>query len=122
MMEANDTIRRKRRKLKRRIWALASSPLMRGSLVERRRKCGKENCKCARDPEGLHTGLFLTAQIDGRTRAMHIRPDDEERVRDALAAYDSLWRIINQLTAIEFDQLKFEVKQRKMTRKKAAKG
>ncbi len=72
---------------------------MRGSLVERLRRCGKPNCACARDPRTRHGGKFLSVQLDGRTHALHVRPEDEAKVRAAIAAYTKLWHLINALTA-----------------------
>ncbi|MDD5309429.1 MAG: hypothetical protein PHU25_19100 [Deltaproteobacteria bacterium] len=98
--------------------ALSLAPLMRGSVVDRLRRCGKPNCACATDPEARHGGRFLTVHLEGRTRALHVRPQDEERVRDAIAAYDRLWEIINELTACELSDLAREARERRRSRRR----
>jgi hypothetical protein len=98
--------------------ALTLEPLMRGSVVDRLRRCGKPNCACATDPASRHGGRFLTVHLDGRTRALHVRPEDEERVRNAIAAYDRLWEIINELTACELSDLSREVRERRRSRRR----
>ena len=99
---------RRREELRQQLRALSLQPLMRGSLVERRRRCGRPNCACARDPSRLHGGKFLTVQLQGRTHALHVRPEDEARVRAAIGAYTRLWELINELTVCELSDLRRE--------------
>ncbi len=91
---------------------------MRGSLVTRRRRCGRPNCACAHDPARRHGGLFLTVQLDGRTHALHVRPDDEAPVRAALGAYTQLWDLINALTACELADLRRAARERRRRRRR----
>lgn len=91
---------------------------MRGSLVERLRKCGKPNCACARDPSARHGGLFLTVHLDGRTQAVHVRPEEEQHVRDAIEGYDRLWAVINGLTTCELADLRRGVRERRRARQR----
>ena len=109
---------RRRRLLHEQLRALSFEPLMRGSLVERLRRCGRPNCACARDPAARHGGKFLTVFLDGRTQAIHVRPEDEQRVRDAIAAYARLWDIINGLTTCELADLRREVRERRRARRR----
>ena len=115
--DRTETLRR-RGKLHEEMRALSHEPLMRGSLVERLRKCGRSNCACAKDPAARHGGKFLTVHLDGRTEAVHVRPDDEERVRRAITAYAKLWEIINALTACELADLKREARDRRRSRQR----
>ena len=91
---------------------------MRGSLVERVRRCGRPNCACADDPRRQHAGKFLTVQLDGRTHALHVRPEDEARVRAAIGAYTRLWKLINELTACELSDLRREARERRRARRR----
>jgi len=104
---------RRRLRLREELRALSLEPLMRGSLVERRRRCGRPNCACAKDPGKLHGGRFLTVQVQGRTHAVHVRPEDEARVAAAIGAYHRLWDLINQLTLCELSDLKREAGERR---------
>ncbi len=91
---------------------------MRGSLVERLRRCGRPNCACARDPRKRHGGKFLTVQVGGRTNALHVRPEDERKVRGALGAYTKLWELINGLTECELSDLRREARERRRSRRR----
>lgn len=94
---------------------------MRGSIVERRRKCGKDNCACAKDPDARHGGKVITVFLDGRTQVLALRGEDEPRVRSAIAAYERAWKIINELTACELSDLKRQVRERqRATRRRRA--
>ena len=109
---------RRRRRLREQLRALSEAPLMRGSLVERRRRCGRPNCACAHDPGRRHGGKFLTVPLAGRTQALHVRPEDEAWVRAALAAYGRLWQIINALTVCELSDLRREARERRRARRR----
>ena len=118
MASDREDTQRRRRQLHQELRALSFEPLMRGSIVERLRRCGRPNCACARDPEARHGGQFLTVSLDGRTQALHLRPDDEPRVRQAIASYQRLWDIINGLTACELSDLRREAKERRRSRRR----
>lgn len=91
---------------------------MRGSLVERLRRCGRSNCACAHDPRRRHGGKFLTVQLHGRTQALHVRPEDEAKVRAATSAYTRLWELINELTVCELSDLRREARERRRARRR----
>jgi hypothetical protein len=110
---------RRRRQLQAQLLALSGEHLMRGSIVERRRRCGRSNCACARDPDARHGGRVLTVYLAGRTHALHLRPEDEARVRQAISAYRRLWEIINGLTACEIGDLRREGRERRRARRRA---
>lgn len=118
MASDRETTQRRRRALHEQLRAFSHEPLMRGSLVERLRRCGKPNCACARDPRKRHGGKFLSVQLDGRTHALHVRPEDEARVRAAIGAYARLWNLINELTACELSDLKREARERRRARRR----
>src|SRR5258705_7081554 len=99
---------RRRHYLRQQLRALSFEPLMRGSLVERLRRCGRPNCACAHDPRRRHGGKFLTVQLGGRTHALHVRPEDEAKVRAAIGAYPRLWNVINELAGCELSDLRRE--------------
>ena len=117
MGSEREDIQRRRRHLHEELRALSFEPLMRGSIVERVRKCGRANCACARDPSARHSGQFFTVHLDGRTQALHIRSEDEEEVRAAIMAYQRLRGIINDLTACELAELRRQVRERRRARR-----
>lgn len=91
---------------------------MRGSIVERVTKCGKPNCACAKDPDARHRGKVLTVSLEGRVQTLALRQEDETRVRAAIDAYESAWRVINGLTACELADLRRQVRERRRASKR----
>ena len=61
-------------------------------------------------------GRVLSVSLDGRTRGLHVRIDDVERVRTAIAGYERLWEIVNALTACEVADLRREARDRRRAR------
>ena len=94
---------------------------MRGSIVERVRRCGRAACACAKDPGARHRERYISIHLDGHTVAIHLRPEDEARVRQAMEAYARLWEIINGLTACEVADLRREAQERVRGRRRRAK-
>lgn len=73
--------------------------LMRGSLYERERKCGRAACTCATGGP-RHTGLQLTVNVGGRTRTRYVRQGERAVIEGRIAAYRRLWEIVEELTAV----------------------
>ena len=74
----------------------------RGSLNEVRRKCGKPNCACAAPGHPGHGPQWnLTRKVDGRTRAVHLRPGPElEKARREVAEYERFRDLVGQVTEV----------------------
>lgn len=51
-----------------------------GSFVERRRSCGKANCRCA-DGQHLHTQYQLSVLAEGKLKTFNVPPQAAEEVR-----------------------------------------
>ena len=118
MVSNRGQIERRRGRLREQLRALSAQPLMRGSVVERVRRCGRANCACARDPQARHRGTFFTVHLQGATRAVHVRPQDEAAVRAAVAAYQRLWTLIDALTACELADLRRQAGGRRRARRR----
>lgn len=73
--------------------------LMRGSVYERERKCGRAACACATGGP-RHKGLQLTVNVGGRTRTRYVRQGERAAIESKIAAYRRLWEIVEQLTAV----------------------
>ena len=58
---------------------VADQPLLRGSLVQMHRKCGKKGCHCEKGEK--HPGLYLALRDQGKRRMVYIPPALEETVR-----------------------------------------
>jgi hypothetical protein len=99
-----------------RIRSLCGAPLMRGSIVERTRRCGRRECACATDPAARHRGLCLSVHLDGKTHAVHLRPEDVDRARAGVETYNRLWELLTRLTQCELDMLRFAAGERRRGR------
>src|SRR5260221_5189603 len=74
----------------------------RGSLNEVRRKCGKPGCACAApDHRGHGPQWNLTRKVEGRTRAVHLKPGPElEKARREVAEYERFRGLVGQVTEV----------------------
>lgn len=62
-------------------------PIRRGSLYERRMKCGQAACACQHDPQAAHGPYFtLTQKVEGQTRSRYIPPEQAPVVRRQIEA------------------------------------
>ena len=118
MLSQRQETQRRRRQLHAELRAVAFAPLMRGSVIDRKRRCGRAKCACASDSAARHPEKYLSVHLEGRTVAVHLRPEDEERVRRAIEAYERLWAIINGLTACEVADLRREARARARGRRR----
>ncbi len=54
-----------------------------GSFVERKRSCGRPNCRCT-DGEHLHSQFQISVLIDGKPKALNIPAELAEKVREKI--------------------------------------
>src|SRR6266576_108022 len=68
-------------------------PMRRGSLCERRMKCGQGACACQHDPKAAHGPYFLlTQKVEGKTRSRYVSPEQAPVVRRLPNWILKLWR------------------------------
>ena len=74
----------------------------RGSLNEVRRKCGKPGCACAAaDHPGHGPQWNLTRKVEGRTRAVHLKPGPElAKARGEVAEYERFRDLVGQVMEV----------------------
>lgn len=60
-------------------------PLVKGTLYDRRRQCGREGCRCGRGQP--HVSLAFSLSEDGRTKHPPLRDLELERLRGPVANY-----------------------------------
>jgi hypothetical protein len=73
-------------------------PLVKGSVYEMARKCGKPTCACARGQ--LHKSLVLSWSHQGKTRLKSIPPDRLQELRRKSEEYLRFRRARAQVTVI----------------------
>jgi hypothetical protein len=80
--------------------------LLRGSLLERPRFCGKAGCKCTRG-EPHPPGLYLSRLVEGTARHLFIKAADHGRARREALDYRGFRRALRRWRAIakELNQL-----------------
>lgn len=54
-----------------------------GSFVERKRSCGRPNCRCA-DGKNLHSQFQISVLVDGKPKALNIPAELAEEVREKI--------------------------------------
>jgi len=79
-------------------------PVIRGTVYELKRKCGKPNCKCARGE--LHTRMVVSASERGKTRLQVIPHGSLVEVQAKVRRYQELRRVRARLGEIYRKMLK----------------
>ena len=79
--------------------------LMRGTVYERPRKCGRSSCTCAGADGPKHTTRQLVVNLKGRTHTRYVRTGEMEKVQALVAAYAELWEIVTELTEVNLELL-----------------
>ena len=73
--------------------------LMRGTLYEPQRKCGRASCTCATGGP-RHPTLRLNVTLHGRTRTRFVRQAERPQVQAMVAAYKRWWTLVTELTEV----------------------
>lgn len=95
------------RKLYSKLRTLLNEPgLIRGSLVEMKRVCGKKSCQCSSDPDRKHRSLYLGLRIDGKQRMIYVPAEWEDRVREWTNRYSEMREVLEQLSLKSLERLK----------------
>lgn len=101
---SSPTLRRRRTALLRQLPALQA--ILRGSLVERYKRCGKPGCKCATGP-GHGPKYYLSISHSGEHPQMDYVPQGAvAQVREYLANYQRTRDILEEICAINRELLR----------------
>ena len=76
--------------------------LLRGSLLERPKFCGKPGCKCTRG-EPHPPGLYLSRRVGYTARHLFIRSADHERARREALDYKEFRQALRRWRGIDND-------------------
>jgi len=74
--------------------------MLRGSLLERPKFCGKPGCKCTKG-QPHPPGLCLSRLVNGTVRQIFIRAADHERARKEALAYKEYRQALRRWRAID---------------------
>ena len=101
--QSSSTLRKRRQAFLRKVPPLTA--ILRGSLIERYKPCGKPGCKCARGP-GHGPKYYLSVSHYGRRPQMDYVPqDDQSQASECLANYHRLREILDEVCAINHELL-----------------
>jgi hypothetical protein len=78
--------------------------LIRGSLLVRRRVCGKPTCRCTRGAS--HESLYLVISQAARTRQVFVPKDWEPAVRRWVAEYHRARDLLEAISRLYWEQLR----------------
>jgi len=70
-----------------------------GSFVERRRPCGRANCRCA-DGKHPHVQYLLSVLWQGQPRTFHVPAAEAEQVRQRVELYRRFRRAAAQIAEL----------------------
>src|ERR1700692_4139926 len=97
-------LRKRRAQLLRQMPALDT--LLRGSLIERYKRCGKPGCKCANGP-GHGPKYYLSVSYPGRRPQMDYVPQgNHQQITDFLANYHRAREILEEISEINRELLR----------------
>ena len=96
-------LRRRRRQLLRHLPPL--DRLLRGSLIERYKPCGKPGCKCARGPCHGPKYYLSVSHYGGQPQMDYIPQDYQSQASEGLANYQRLRQILDEVCAINHELL-----------------
>jgi hypothetical protein len=97
-------LKRRRRQLLRKLPPLDA--VLRGSLIERYKRCGNPNCKCAQGP-GHGPKYYLSVSYPGRSPQMdYVAQAEHAQVSECLANYTQVRDILEEISEINHELLR----------------
>ena len=78
--------------------------MLRGTLLPRKRVCGKASCRCAKGH--LHESLYLVISEEGRTRQLYVPKDWEATVRQWVQSYQQAKELMEEISRIHWDKIR----------------
>lgn len=82
--------------------------ILRGTLVTRYRRCGKESCHCAREGDPGHgpAHYLMVTVAPGRTVTVYVREQDRERVESWIGNFRRAREILEEISTMNRSLLK----------------
>ena len=81
--------------------------IIRGSVFEYKRYCGKPSCNCARLKKP-HKSMFLSFKYQGKTRLIPIKKEQIPQIKSRIQNYKELKAAIDELARINAEMLRME--------------
>jgi len=83
---------------------LNRSGVLHGTLVRRRRVCGKPNCRCARGQK--HESLYLVVTEGGRSRQLYVPKEWEQTVQQWVREYRKARELMEEVSRIHWQKVR----------------
>ena len=83
---------------------LSREALVRATLAERERSCGKPYCRCARGEK--HRGLYLVASDQGKLHQLFVPRKLESEARECVETYQKIRALLEELSSLYWEKLK----------------
>lgn len=83
---------------------VADAILVRGTLSERAKSCGKPTCRCARGEK--HQAFYLVASRKGKLKQLSIPKSIKKRVEDWAETYRKILRLLDELSNMQWERIK----------------
>ena len=81
--------------------------VIRGSIFEMKRFCGKKNCKCMKT-NMPHKSLFLSFRYRGKTTLIPIKKEQIPEIKARISDYKKLKAAIDELAKLNAELLRAE--------------
>ena len=83
---------------------LSQRGLIHGTLIVRKRVCGKGNCRCVKGH--LHESLYLVVTEAGKSRQMYVPRAWETAVREWIEQYAQARRLMDELSSLHWEKVR----------------
>lgn len=97
---------------------LSNQPLLRGSLVEMARVCGKAGCCCQSGQK--HVSLYLAIRAGSKRVMIYIPPALETKARQAVENWQDIDQLLGLISQETLDRLLKEKEEHTGSRKRSA--
>lgn len=81
-----------------------NSRIIKGSPVSLARECGQPNCRCRKGKK--HVSLYLSRSVKGRTTMTYIPHRYEDAVREGVAEYKRMLKVLDELSEVNLNVIK----------------
>lgn len=83
---------------------LSGQGVIHGTLIARKRVCGKGNCRCAKGQ--LHENLYLVVTEGGKPGQMYVPQSWADAVRQWVENYHRARQLMDELSALHWDKIR----------------
>lgn len=78
--------------------------MLRGTLLLRRRVCGKPSCRCAKGHK--HESLYLVITEAGKTRQLYVPKHWEATVRQWVQGYHQAQELLEEISRLHWEKVR----------------